>query len=75
MLSLNCHARCRASRYFLTAQCAFREAVMAVVEKRCHKQFGHFKYHYASVCTNVTLIISVVFCISIFFHSVFLTLN
>lgn len=35
-------------------QCAFKEVMMAVVETRRHKQVGRFKYHYASVCANVS---------------------
>lgn len=46
--------------YLPSMQHAFKEVVISVVEMSYHKQFGHFKFHYASVCTNVTLIISVV---------------
>lgn len=56
-------------------QCAFKEVMMAVVETRRHKQVGRFKYHYASVCANVTVIISAIIGITIFFHFIFLPLN
>lgn len=56
ILSLDCHIRCPASRCLLTAHSAvcLHQIVVAEAEMRCHKEFGHFKYRHASVCTNMT---------------------
>lgn len=61
----------------LSMQSMSKEVVTAVVETTCHKQFGHSKSHYASICTNVTLSISAVIHISFFlkFCLIFLMLK